>query len=161
MFPPAATNLSKSCPHLWYAGLCVHTSITVWRNLERVQSWNGKRRLQCPICEMSLCGIVTRTVVSKGILKLIHSKCISANPGALVFCVGCGGKHVCSPSRLWKQHCKCRTQKETNGISSCAQEALATGSVPSSLEPPVETYEEHATAGALIWQGGALPSSGV
>jgi hypothetical protein len=126
-------------------------------DLERVQSWNGKRRLQCPICEMSLFGyqagssdlIVTRTVVSKGTLKLIHSKCTSAIPGKLFFCVGCGARSVDSPSRLWNQQCKCRTQKETNGTSTCAPEALTTGSVPSPLEPPLGTYEEHAAADTL------------
>ena len=68
---------------------------------ERVQSLNGKRRLQCLEYDMSLFGyqayssefIVTRTAVSKGILKLIHSKCTSANSGKLFFCVECRAQH--------------------------------------------------------------------
>ena len=76
----------------------------------RVQSWDRKRKLQCPKCETSLFGyqpdssefIVTRTVISEGILKLLYIKCILANPGALLFCVECGAQHSCSPSRLWK-----------------------------------------------------------
>jgi len=64
---------------------------------------------------------------------------------------------VHSPNRLWKKHCKCRTQNETNSISTCAPEALTTGSVPSPSQPPVETCEEHTTASALIEQEGHCP----
>ena len=46
------------------------------------------------------------------------------------------------------------TQKKSNGISTCAPEALINGSVPSPSQPPVETYEEHTTADALIEQEG-------
>ena len=62
-----------------------------------------------------------------------------------------------SPSRLWKEQYKCRTHEETNGISTCAPEALTTGSVPSPLQPPVETYEEHMTADTFIKQEGHCP----
>ena len=62
-------------------------------DLERVQSLNGKLKLQCPKCEMSLFGYqvnisdftVTRTKVSKGIIMMFHSKCPSVNPGRLFF----------------------------------------------------------------------------
>ena len=72
---------------------------------ERVQSWDGKRWLQCPKCETNLFGyqadssefIVTRTVVSKDILKLIHRKCTSANLGKIYFAVWDVGHSITIP----------------------------------------------------------------
>ena len=175
MFPPSWTNWVKAAFFTsvasWSLGPHHNDSMAEVGLNERVQSWDGKRWLQCPKCETNLFGyqadssefIVTRTAVSTDILKLVHRKCTSANPGKVFFCVGCGARSVKSPSQLLNRHCKCRTQKETNSISTCAPapEALTTGSVPSPLQPPVETCEEHTTASALIEQDGALPRNGL
>jgi len=118
-----ATSVSHRPIYWVVSSLVTHRSLHLhpihnMADMERVQSWNRKLKLQCLKCEMSLFGYqagisdftVTRTKVSKGIVKLFHSKCPSPNPGRLLFCIGCGAMSVDFPGRIWKRHCTCKKE---------------------------------------------------